>query len=600
MRFLGCLLILLALLVAPAAHGQGTGTLTQMQQWVSTSSPSSAITQTVIGKPIKLTGLSTGLCLTLDTNSIVTTTSCGSGGGGSGTSAFEIATTSDIALQQVLYLTKTSGRTTVGSVATGTLSVPTGLTVTGNRYVLGGNASIALDTGYVIPLQSTLDAKALGATTITVNGTVNQLTSSAGAQDLSANRTWTLSLPNHVVFPSSFVATSASTTNATSTNQAITNLLTYGGVTGNSWDDFCVSITGSAALCDGDDASGAGGSGTSAFEVATTSDISVSQLAYFSKTSGRTTLASVATGTVSGTNGITVTAGRSAIGGALAIDCTVASGSAAGCLSNSDWTTFNGKESVLTFTAPLIRSGNTINWTGLATSSQPASSNLLVSNGGSSVYGVATSSASCSSGVSCSTFTVVGSVAPSITNTLTAGDNLTRTGDDIDLDATLLALTGITSTGAIDFGGAVLEISNGTNPTANDVGELAHDTTDNMLVLDDFIVGKATERIWGVTVASTSVYMISGTNLPVPDQADGYTMTSITCKTVSGTSVAITITDGSNATESITCDSDGATDDGTITNAAVTAGEDMYLDFGTVSGAVDSLTVSIFGQWTRE
>jgi hypothetical protein len=81
-------------------------------------------------------------------------------------------------------------------VATGTISVPTGLTVTANRYAVGGSAAIGLDTGYVIPLQSTLDAKALGATTITVAGTANQITSSAGAQDLSANRTWTLSIPS--------------------------------------------------------------------------------------------------------------------------------------------------------------------------------------------------------------------------------------------------------------------------------------------------------------------------------------------------------------------------------------------------------------------
>lgn len=42
---------------------------------------------------------------------------------------------------------------------------------------------------------------ALSATTITINGTTNQITSSAGAQSLAANRTWTLSLPSLVVFP---------------------------------------------------------------------------------------------------------------------------------------------------------------------------------------------------------------------------------------------------------------------------------------------------------------------------------------------------------------------------------------------------------------
>lgn len=84
--------------------------------------------------------------------------------------------------------------------------------------------------------------------------------------------------------------------------------------------------------------------GVSPYEIATTSNIALSQLAYIAQVSGRTTLASVATGTISaGSSAITVTAGRSAVGGALAIDCATASGSQNGCLSSGDWTTFNNK-----------------------------------------------------------------------------------------------------------------------------------------------------------------------------------------------------------------------------------------------------------------
>ncbi len=53
-------------------------------------------------------------------------------------------------------------------------------------------------------------------------------------------------------------------------------------------------------------------------------------------------------------------------------------------------------------------SGSTITWTGLATTSQPSSSNLLVSNGGAGVYGVATSTLTASSPLTGS-FTVLGS-----------------------------------------------------------------------------------------------------------------------------------------------------------------------------------------------
>ena len=52
-------------------------------------------------------------------------------------------------------------------------------------------------------------------------------------------------------------------------------------------------------------------------------------------------------------------------------------------------------------------SASTVTWTGLATTSQPASSNLLVSNGGAGVYGVGTTSASCASGIACTSFDVL-------------------------------------------------------------------------------------------------------------------------------------------------------------------------------------------------
>lgn len=53
-----------------------------LDQFTSTTSPSAAITQRTFGKAIKITGLTTGDCLTLDSNSLLTTTSCGTGGGG--------------------------------------------------------------------------------------------------------------------------------------------------------------------------------------------------------------------------------------------------------------------------------------------------------------------------------------------------------------------------------------------------------------------------------------------------------------------------------------------------------------------------------------
>lgn len=94
--------------------------------------------------------------------------------------------------------------------------------------------------------------------------------------------------------------------------------------------------------------------------------------------------------------------------------CTTASAGVTGCLSGTDYNTFSGKENALTFTTPLIRTGNTINWVGLATTTQPGSSNVLVSNGTAGVYGAATTTATCTGNATCTAFTVLGATPVTI------------------------------------------------------------------------------------------------------------------------------------------------------------------------------------------
>jgi len=48
----------------------------------------------------------------------------------------------------------------VGTVTSVAMSVPTGLTISGSPITSSGTLAVALDTGYVIPLQSTIDGKA--------------------------------------------------------------------------------------------------------------------------------------------------------------------------------------------------------------------------------------------------------------------------------------------------------------------------------------------------------------------------------------------------------------------------------------------------------
>jgi hypothetical protein len=77
-----CLIAIFAMLAFnPELHAQtfGAGTVGTLDQLTSTTSPQSAITQRTFGKAFKITGLTTGLCLTLNSSSILTTTACGFG-----------------------------------------------------------------------------------------------------------------------------------------------------------------------------------------------------------------------------------------------------------------------------------------------------------------------------------------------------------------------------------------------------------------------------------------------------------------------------------------------------------------------------------------
>jgi len=63
-------------------------------------------------------------------------------------------------------------------------------------------------------------------------------------------------------------------------------------------------------------------------------------------------------------------------------------------------------------------------------------------------------------------------------------------------------LAGLTATGAIDFGGAVLEIPNATGPTVDAVGEFAVDTTSGQLIWHD---GRLKHVITATTTASFNI-----------------------------------------------------------------------------------------------
>jgi hypothetical protein len=136
-------------------------------------------------------------------------------------------------------ITKLSNLTSDGFVKTssgdGTLSVDTttyesgltagdGLTRTANDFdcdTASGSAFGCLASAD----WTTFNNKVATTRALTVAGTANQITSSAGAQDLSADRTWTLSFPNQVIFPQYASSTLGfSTVYASSTSAFFGNL----------------------------------------------------------------------------------------------------------------------------------------------------------------------------------------------------------------------------------------------------------------------------------------------------------------------------------------------------------------------------------------
>lgn len=141
-----------------------------------------------------------------------------------------------------------------------------------------------------------------------------------------------------------------------------------------------------------------------------------------------------------------------------------------------------------------------------------------------------------------------------------------------------------------------LIIPNGTNPTADDPGEIAHDTTDNQIILDDYVVGRSINRLFGFKLASTTLSFAAGATTTLPQERDGYTVTDIHCFVEGGTSKIVTLFG-----ETITCTANGAEDDGSIASPTVAAlATSTNVVASTTIGTVNYLNVSIFGNWTRK
>ena len=101
----------------------------------------------------------------------------------------------------ITFTTNVDGSVTVA--ASGTLSSQ----VYASNVVSGGLLSPSVEDLIRATNNDTVVSNSIVARTITIAGTANQVTSSAGAQDLTANRTWTLSTPSPFIAPGVVSAT---------------------------------------------------------------------------------------------------------------------------------------------------------------------------------------------------------------------------------------------------------------------------------------------------------------------------------------------------------------------------------------------------------
>ena len=129
------------------------------------------------------------------------------------------------------------------------------------------------------------------------------------------------------------------------------------------------------------------------------------------------------------------------------------------------------------------------------------------------------------------------------------------------------------------------------SPTIDGAGEIGIDTTSDQLVY----YGGAKrvlshEQTMGFALEDP---VDADDNVPFHFPKRAITITDVYCQVDGGTSIAMVISDGTNALESITCDADGAEDDGSIANGSFTARERMEFDLDAASGTNTWLNIVI-------
>jgi hypothetical protein len=263
------------------------------------------------------------------------------------------------------------------------------------------------------------------------------------------------------------------------------------------------------------------------------------------------------------------------------ISSATSSGSSAGVLSAADWTTFNSKQATLTFNAPLAESGTTVSWTGLATTSQPSSSNLLVSNGAAGVYGVATSTLTPSAPLGGS-FVQVGSGGSITCSTcLTANQTVTLSGAVTGSGATSITTTYAGTLGNT-LGGTGIDSHALTGLAAINGGVWSAISTTSMNASITGLAGTATALATGRTLAITGDLAWTSPSFDGSGNVTAAgTLATVNSNVGSFTNANITV----NGKGLITAASSGSAGSQTPWTSAIDGGGYALSDAGLVTGA---------------
>lgn len=222
-----------------------------------------------------------------------------------------------------------------------------------------------------------------------------------------------------------------------------------------------------------------GGTGTSAFEIATTSDIAQSQIAYISKTSGRTTLASTATTTLTASAPFSLSQPISVIGSSASVLTAVsASAGVTGFLTGTDWSTFNNKQATISVTTPITLTGASVGIVNQGTTAQV-------------LHGNASGNASFGAIVNADITNSTIDLTTKVTGVLPIANGGTATSTQVANGVNYFDGTRITSGTSLTYDGTKMGVGSST--------PIAQVSVNSTAGVDPLVVGSSTKSLFGVT-----------------------------------------------------------------------------------------------------